>query len=149
MKTAHTRSTAFGGLFEVSDGIAFEAAIEEAANLTEGVIDIAKGVACNIKRDQGAAELWAGIHCLETVAALLEAIQGGLLELERPEPTPAPDAKPDGDYDENGICRCCGATEGATHAHWCKTGDCLDKWSDEQEAEAAALRAFGALEGVK
>ena len=92
MKALTTRSTTFGrigpnspDLFEVSDGIAFDAAIETAANLTEGVIDIAKGVACNIKRDQGAAELWAAIHALESVAALLEAIQGGLLDGETTE----------------------------------------------------------------
>jgi hypothetical protein len=101
MNAPLTRSTAFGPNgpdsphpFNVADGVTLDAALETASNLTDGVIDIARGVAFRLGRADGAGELWAGIHCLETVAAILEAIQGGLLELERPEPTAAPWDKP-------------------------------------------------------
>lgn len=84
-----TRSTTFGSispndpnLFNVADGVTLDAALETAANLTEGAIDIARSIGCRISRSDGSAELWAAIHALESVAAILEAIQGGLLDLE-------------------------------------------------------------------
>ncbi|MBK1653958.1 hypothetical protein [Allochromatium vinosum] len=93
-----TRSATFGSispnspdLFEVADGVTLDAALETASNLTEGAIDIARSIGCRISRSEGSAELWAAIHALESVAAILEAIQGGLLELEHPKPDPAPE----------------------------------------------------------
>ena len=84
-----THSTTFGSigpddhdLFEIADGIALDAALETAANLTEGAIDIARSIGCRISRSEGSAELWAAIHALESVSAILEAVQGGLLDLE-------------------------------------------------------------------
>ena len=95
MNAPLTRSTTFGSigpnapdLFSVADGVTLDAALETASNLTEGAIDIARSIGCRISRSEGSAELWAAIHALESVAAILEAIQGGLLAGETKEEQP-------------------------------------------------------------
>jgi len=87
MTSPRTRSTPFSGiasnapgLFTVADGVELEPALDAAAELLEGAIDIARGVACRIKKSDGSAELWAALHALESAAAILQAIEAGLLE---------------------------------------------------------------------
>lgn len=102
MKSARTRTTPFydtsdapASLLTVQGGVAIDVAIEEAANMLGAALWTIKGVACNLSVDDGGHEAWAAIYSLEMADAILHAVSAGLLDLGRPEPAPAPEAKPE------------------------------------------------------